>query len=127
MPIEHTGSVATAAQLPPALLGAKKPFAARGVVPGRVQSEKSDAYSEVVAILNPALRVICGDCGLQWIVQKKVSPTEWKGFAYCATKEGLLLRLPKNGCGCDPGAWCSIAALPDYFPKRANAQRNAAA
>ena len=28
MPIEHTGSVGAAAQLPPALLGLKKPFAA---------------------------------------------------------------------------------------------------
>ena len=126
IPIEHTGSVGAAAQLPPALLGVKKPFAAPTRAPATPEREENDTYSGVVALLNPKLRVICGACGFQWIVQQKRG-ARWSSFAYCATKEGLLLRLPKNGCGCDPGAWCNIAALPDYFPKRAYAQRKAAA
>ena len=30
------------------------------------------------------------------------------------TKEGLLLRLPEGGYGCDPEAWAVIEALSDY-------------
>jgi hypothetical protein len=33
------------------------------------------------------------------------------------TKEGLLLRLPEGGHGCDPGAWAIVEGLPHYFPK----------
>jgi len=82
------------------------------------QCEESDHYREVVATLNPKLRVIRGKCGLQWIAQKKERPTRWTSFAYCATKEGLLLRLPKGGYGCNPEAWAIIEALPAYFPKK---------
>jgi len=64
------------------------------------------------------LRVIRGACGLQWIAQKRASPTLWKSFAFCATKEGLLLRLPKGGRGCNPEARAIIEALPAYFPKK---------
>ena len=119
MPIEHTGSVGAAAQLPLALRGAKKPPVAVATLQGSVGSETSDNYAGVVAILNPTLRVIRGACGLQWIVQEKNRPARWSSFAYCATKEGLLLRLPEHGRGCDPVAWRRMAALPDYFPKRA--------
>ena len=95
------------------------PFAAPTTLPGSARSEESDDYGEVVAILNPTLRVIRGKCGLQWIAQKKNRPARWSSFAYCATKEGLLLRLPKGGHGCDPEAWGAIEALPDYYPKQA--------
>ncbi len=63
--------------------------------------ETGETYGAVVAILNSALRVIRGACGLQWIVQKRKSPLTWASFAYCATKEGLLLRLlrPRLRCG----------------------------
>jgi hypothetical protein len=44
-------------------------------------------------------------------------PTRWKSFAYCVTKEGLLLRLPQNGRGCDPAALAIVGALPDYYSK----------
>jgi hypothetical protein len=63
--------------------------------------------------------VVRGKCGLQWIVQAKNRPTRWSSFAFCATKEGLLLRLPKDGYGCGPEAWQIIEALPDYYPKQA--------
>jgi len=86
--LEHTGPIA-------GQLNDCPPFAAPGVVPGSTGNEKSDDYGGVVAVLNPKLRVIRGACGLQWIAQKKVSSTGWKSFAYCGTKEGLLLRLPK--------------------------------
>ena len=80
--------------------------------------EESEGYAGVVAVLNSRLRVIRGKCGLQWIAQKKERPTRWTSFAYCATKEGLLLRLPKGGYGCNPEAWAIIEALPIYFPKK---------
>jgi len=77
--------------------------------------ETDDNYKDVVAILNQKLRVIKGACKLQWIAQNKVSPTTWKSFAYCATKEGLLLRLPKAGYGCNPEAWKLIDELKQSF------------
>ena len=85
-----------------------------------VQREESDDYGEVVVILNPSLRVIRGNCGLQWIVQPQYGQRNgkpiWQSLAFCATKEGLMLRLPKCGHGCDTEAWAVIAALPEYFP-----------
>lgn len=54
----------------------------------------------------------------------------WSSFAYCATKEGLLLRIKWHlqrdeilpletlvSRNCDPEAWAAIEALPDYYPK----------
>ncbi len=79
--------------------------------------ETDEGYGAVVAVLNPKLRVVAGSCGLQWIVQKRKNPLTWTSFTYCGTKEGLLMRLPKNGRGCTPEAWTEIEALPDYFPK----------
>lgn len=129
-PIEHTGSVGAAAQLPPALRRATKPFAAPTRFPAAPEREESDNYGAIVAILNPKLRVICSRCDLQWIVQrqnrKRNGAPIWSSFAYCATKEGLLLRLPEHGGGCDPVAWRRVAALPHYFPKRADAEGKAA-
>ena len=84
--------------------------------------ETDETYGAVVTVLNSALRVIGGACGLQWVVQKRKSPLTWASFAYCATKEGLLLRLPKYGHGCDAGSWARIQALPDFFPKRGLAE-----
>jgi hypothetical protein len=81
-----------------------------------VRNEKSDAYNGVVAVLNPRLRVIRGACGLQWIVQKRKSPLIWSNFAFCGTKDGLLLRHSECGFPGD-GAWSAIKALPDYFPR----------
>jgi hypothetical protein len=58
---------------------------------------------------------------LQWIIQrpngKRNGLPIWTSFAYCGTKEGLLLRLSECGYPCDPEAWARIEALPDYFPK----------
>jgi len=94
-------------------------------LPGSVRSEKSDDYGGVVAILNPKLRLIRSKCDLQWIVQRQNNRRNgapiWSSFAYCATKEGLLLRLPKGGHGFDPETWAAIEAFPDLL-KRADAQ-----
>ena len=114
----HAQSTATATKAPPINPALEKPFAAPTMLPASARSEESDAYAEVVASLNPKLRVIRGKCGLQWIVQAKNRPTRWSSFAFCGTKEGLLLRLPKDGQGCDPAAWRTIEALPDYFPRK---------
>jgi hypothetical protein len=90
-------------------------------VQGASSREIDDDYGGVVAVLNSKLRVIRGSCGLQWIVQTRGTAELWRSFAYCGTKEGLLLRLPKGGDGCDPEAWAVIKGLPDYFPKRTKA------
>jgi hypothetical protein len=74
--------------------------------------------------------VIDGQCGLQWLLQVRKRPTRWETIAYCATRQGLLIRIrdhlpalekdePRTlplevlvGCH-------AIEALPDYFPKQA--------
>ena len=101
------------------------------------RSESGEAYPRVVARLNDRLRVIDGQCGLQWILQVRKSPTRWESIAYCATKEGVILRikdylqylevrdkiLPLETLlsiySVDPAAWAIIEALADYFPKQA--------
>ena len=95
-----------------------KSFAAPHMLSAR---EESDNYKDVVAVLTPKLRVIrCRD-GIQWIAQrqnnKRAGVPIWTSFAYCGTKEGLLMRLSAGGENCDPKAWTIIEALPDYFPK----------
>ena len=84
------------------------------------QCEESDDYTGVVAVLNSKLRVIRGKCGLQWIVQKKERPTRWTSFAYCGTKEGLLLRcaFPQAGAAAIPAPGQSSRRFPPIFPKR---------
>lgn len=91
-------------------------------------SEESDDYFPVVARLTPDLRVICCQDDIQWIAQSRndgwteqseEEAQTWSGFAFCGTKEGLLMRLPHGGYGCDPEAWAIIEALPPYFPKLA--------
>jgi hypothetical protein len=97
------------------------PFAAPHKPDVAAAREESDTYGGIVAVLNPKLRVIRGKCNLQWIAQRQNTERNgapvWKSFAYCGTREGLLLRLPKRGYGCDPDAWAIIEALPDCFPK----------
>ena len=51
-----------------------------------------DTYGAVVAVLNAKLRVIRGNCGLQWIAQTR-GPKTWRCFSFCATREGLLVRI----------------------------------
>ena len=95
-----------------------EPFAVPHMLSAR---EENDNYKDVVAVLTPKLRVIrCRD-GLQWIVQRQNNKRGglpiWSSFAFCGTKEGLLMRLPKGGQGCYPEAWAAIEALPDHHPK----------
>jgi len=104
-------------RLPPCYPGAETPSVAPTPFFQASNRETDETYVSVVAVLNGKLRVICGSCRLQWIVQKRKNPLTWVSFAYSATKEGLLLRLPKDGHGCDPEAWAVIAVLPDYFPR----------
>lgn len=102
------------------------------------RGESHEAYPRVVAWLNDKLRVIHGQCGLQWLLQVRKSPTRWESIAYCATREGLLLRIrehlqPRDAKTilpleeiakfCDPEAWAVIKALPEFFPKAQSAQK----
>jgi len=79
--------------------------------------ETDENYKGVVAVLNQKLRVIKGACGLQWIVQNRSTPAVWRSIAFCATNEGLLLRLPANGHGCNPEAWRVIEGLADSYAR----------
>ena len=91
--------------------------------------EESEAYSRVVAVLSPRLRVIHGKCGLQWILQVRKSPSRFESIAFCGTKQGLILRIrehfqPRDAKQILPleeiaAAWAAIEALPEYFPKQA--------
>jgi len=96
--------------------------------------ETDETYTGVVAVLNSGLRVVRGSCGLQWVVQRRKNPLLWASFAFCGTREVLVLRIKAHlqahsgekrtlsldvlaSRYCDPAAWAIIAALPDYFPK----------
>ena len=75
---------------------AKTPFAAPQARRESGVREESDDYGGVVAVLNPKLRVIRSRCNLQWIAQRQNGNRNgapiWTSFAYCATREGLLMR-----------------------------------
>ena len=58
--------------------------------------EESEAYARVVAVLNPRLRVIYGKCNLQSILQVRKSPSRFESIAFCATKQGLILRIKEH-------------------------------
>jgi hypothetical protein len=66
---------------------------------------------KVICALDPQRRLI--EWGGSWILQRRRS-SRWKSFAYCGTKEGLLLRLPSP---ISPEAQAIIDALPDFCPK----------
>ena len=98
-------------------------------------AESSEACTGVVARLNDKLRVIHGRDQLQWLLQVRKSPTRWESIAFCATREGLWLRireqlqprdaktfLPMEEIAkfCGPEAWAVIEAFPDYYPKQAS-------
>ena len=89
---------------------AETPFAAPTQLFQASNRETDETYRGVVAALNSKLRVIAGSCGLQWIVQKRRNQLTWNSCAYCGTKEGLLLQIPKDGYGCDPEAWAVSSA-----------------
>jgi hypothetical protein len=69
-------------------------------------------------------------------LQVRKSPTRWETIAYCATRQGLLLRIRDHlqqsyhkeerelipleklvQLHCAPGAWAAVGALSDYYPK----------
>jgi hypothetical protein len=122
----------------PTYLPGKQAILKEGLAPAN--REESDNYKDVVAILTPKLRVIrCRD-GIQWIVQRQNNKRGglpiWTSFAYCATRQGLLIRIrdhlqamekdePRTlpldalvGRHCDPEAWAVIQALPKQAPHR---------
>ena len=60
---------------------------------GEARGESSEGNPRILARLNDRLRVIHGQCGLQWLLQYRKAPTKWETFAYCATRPGLILRM----------------------------------
>ena len=61
--------------------------------PSAAVAVNGEADGDVIAVLTDGLRVVRSD--RQWIVQQR-GPKAWSGFAYCATKEGLLLRIKEH-------------------------------
>ena len=61
--------------------------------PSAAVAVNGEADGDVIALLTDGLRVVRSD--RQWIVQQR-GPKAWSGFAYCATKEGLLLRIKEH-------------------------------
>ena len=61
-----------------------------GQVPSGAVGANGEVDNDVVAVLADGLRVIRGD--RQWILQTRGAKT-WINMAFCATREGLLLRL----------------------------------
>ena len=93
------------------------------------RSESSEAYPHIVASLTPKLRVI-DDLSCQWILQVRKSPTRFESIAYCATCEGLLLRIKRHlqprdakkilplvaiAKFCDPDALRAVMELPEFY------------
>ena len=109
-------------RLNPYPVSPETPFAAPTPLIRASNRETDETYRGVVAVLNEKLRVVAGSCGLQWVIQKRKNLASWASFAFCATKEGLLLRLSKDSRDCSPQAWARIQALPDFFPKRGLAE-----
>jgi hypothetical protein len=112
---------------------AETPFVAPTPLFQASNRETDETYGGVVAVLNGKLRVIAGSCGLQWVIQKRKNPLIWSSFAFCGTKEGLILRIrgqlqAQSGESrtlslealvkryCDPEAWAKITALPPCHP-----------
>ncbi len=58
--------------------------------PSAIVEAAGKVGDDVIAILTDGLRVVRSD--RQWIVQQRNAKT-WSSFAYCATKEGLLVRI----------------------------------
>ena len=62
-------------------------------VPFAAVAVNGEADGDVIALLTDGLRVVRSD--RQWIVQQR-GPKTWASFAYCATREGLLLRIKEH-------------------------------
>ena len=113
LPVKKRGARATAGKK--AVQPVQLPSADEAPLQSLSRREKDDDYGGLVAVLNPQWRVICGSCGLQWVVQRRRTARLWENVAFCATKQGLLLRLPKWNV--DAKAMAVIRALPERFPR----------
>ena len=96
--------------------------------------QRRENEEDVVAVLNPTLRVTRAD--VQWILKTRAAAA-WRNIAFCGTKEGLLLGIKTHlqavsrekttlpletlvARYCDSAAWALVEALPDFFPKTPN-------
>ena len=52
-----------------------------------------EADGDIIAALTDGLRIVRSE--RQWIVQQR-EPKRWANVAFCATKEGLLLRIKEH-------------------------------
>jgi hypothetical protein len=84
----------------------------------RTQSESSDTYPHVVAVLDAKHRVIECAAHIQWIIQvrRREGLHPWQGVSFCRTKEALV-RLA--------GPHPLLLALPDRFLERRETAREA--
>jgi hypothetical protein len=68
--------------------------------------------------LNASWRVIACRGGIQWILQYRnrtetVARDDWRGRAYCRTKEALILCCDRYCGEIDPAAAAALQALPE--------------
>jgi hypothetical protein len=82
-------------------------------------SESSDARPHIR--LNPQWRVIACRDGIQWIIQYRnraetVSTVDWRGRAYCTTREALIGCCDRFCGSIDPDAASALRMLPERFP-----------
>jgi hypothetical protein len=92
----------------------------RSPAPLQASHHPESAAAYPALYLNPAWRVIACRGGIQWIIQYRnraetVSTGDWRGRAYCTTREALI-RCCDRYCGpIDPNAITAIEALPERF------------
>jgi hypothetical protein len=88
----------------------------------QIKAESSDIYGGVVAVLNTRWRVVSGRCGLQWVLQRRVTKdrplgNNWEGMSFCRTKEAIIRRSREKADAIDPAAMAVLEQLPIWFPE----------
>jgi hypothetical protein len=89
-------------------------------------SESSDAYPDVVAVLNSRWRVIECPHGMQWILQfrgrsETMATSRWRNRSYCRTAEALIRCCHAHAGEIEPSARDILAALSERIIERVSA------
>lgn len=88
-------------------------------LPETNRRESDDAYSFVVAVLNPRWRVIRCKDGIQWLLQHRVTGSEtatreaWRGVKYHRARDPLLRSVAELKVEADAAALAILQALPE--------------
>ena len=84
--------------------------------------EEADSYPHIIARLNDNWRVIDGNCGIQWILQrcsgKRDGSPRWEGSAFCRTRDGLLSNIMERCGEVDEAGLRTVERLPGRMTSR---------